>query len=521
MPVNSELVTRLLQPISDEAPAGDDLRYDARVDLIKEARREELDLPSNNAEAKRKLADWPQVVTLSTKLLAEETKDLQLSAWLSEGLLHKDGYSGLATGLTVFQGLLDNFWETVHPLPEEGDDELRLGPVEWLGNKLAIPLRMTPYGPASATFLQIEGARNIPTDADAEQDETKRAARTAAIEEGRPTPEAVDAQLGAMNKVSVRATISDLDQLRATIVTLEKSADVHFGSMAPSLSGIRNVVDEIKRFASAQLARKLEDDPDPIVDTVDESVIPVGDDGAPISIEPVNRADATQRLAVIARWLRADDPTNPSPYLLLRGFRWGELRATAPDVDQKLLEAPPTATRSRLKTLLLDARWNELLEQSESLMALSAGRGWLDLQRYVLTACTNLGGNYEPIAAAIRSELRTLLSALPQLSRMTLMDDTPTANEETREWLTSEGLEHTSAPDATSTATDNADNDGDDHFSNTADVLAEALEDDASAAEQGGFSRARTIRRSGPRGRDAFDAACNELALGRPNKAIQ
>ena len=522
MPVNSELVARLLQPIREDAPAGDDLRYDPRVDVIKEARREDLDLPSNNAEAKRKLADWPQVVALTTKLLTEETKDLQLAAWLCEGLLHKDGYGGLTTGLNAFQGLLENFWETVYPLPEDGDDELRLGPVEWVGAKLSIPLRMSAYGPLKVTFLQIESARLIPTETDSENDPDKRAARTTAIEEGKPTPEGVDALLGAMNKVAVRATLSDLDELRSAIVNLEKCADVRFGALAPSLSGLRNVVDELKRFGSTQLAKKLEEDPDPeIIEVFDESTPVLGADGAPISIEPVNRADASQRLAVIARWFRVDDPTNPAPYLFVRGFRWGELRANAPEVDAKLLEAPPTATRSRLKSLLLDGKWNELLEQSEALMALSGGRGWLDLQRYALTACTNLGGNYEAIAAVIRSELRALLTALPQLSRMTLMDDTPTANEETRAWLATEGLQPSGALAPASDTTDDGGSDIGDDLSNTADVLAEALEDDSSSAQQGGFSRSRTIRRSGPRGRDAFDTACNELAHGRPNKAIQ
>jgi type VI secretion system protein ImpA len=62
---------------------------------------------------------------------------------------------------------------------------------------------------------------------------------------------------------------------------------------------------------------------------------------------------------------------------------------------------------------------------------------------------------------------------------------------------------------------------GDSSPDNAAAVLADALEDDSAAAQQGGFSRARAIRRSVPRGRDAFDAACAELAQNRPNKAIE
>ena len=64
------------------------------------------------------------------------------------------------------------------------------------------------------------------------------------------------------------------------------------------------------------------------------------------------------------------------------------------------------------------------------------------LQRgYVLTACARLGTGYDAVAAAVRGELRLLLAAVPQLPERTLMDDTPTANPETREWLAAEGLD--------------------------------------------------------------------------------
>ena len=62
-----------------------------------------------------------------------------------------------------------------------------------------------------------------------------------------------------------------------------------------------------------------------------------------------------------------------------------------------------------LKGLLLDQKWSDLLEQSELVMATPQGRGWLDLQRYVLTACVNLGGGYDRVASSLHAELRSLL----------------------------------------------------------------------------------------------------------------
>jgi type VI secretion system protein ImpA len=57
------------------------------------------------------------------------------------------------------------------------------------------------------------------------------------------------------------------------------------------------------------------------------------------------------------------------------------------------------------------------------------------LQRLVVEALTGLGNEYVPIADAVRSELRVLLTDLPELLDASLLDDTAAANAETRVWL--------------------------------------------------------------------------------------
>jgi type VI secretion system protein ImpA len=122
---------------------------------------------------------------------------------------------------------------------------------------------------------------------------------------------------------------------------------------------------------------------------------------------------------------------------MLRGLRWGELRAAIDLADPTRLEAPPTELRRHMKRLLIDKKYEELLEAAESAMALPCGRAWLDLQRFVVEACDGLGSGYEAIARAIRSELKALITDIPQLLDATMMDETPVANAETRAWLVS------------------------------------------------------------------------------------
>lgn len=510
MPANAELIAFCLQPIAGDSPAGADLRYDTRLDAIKEARREE-NLPGSE----RKTADWNAVVASTSQLLAKETKDLQLGAWLTEALLKRQSFAGLATGLGIIQGLLDQYWDTVYPLPEDDDLELRLGPLEWVATKLTIPVRLAPTL-GRFSLEEIEAAQGIPNEEQASEDDDKRARRTAAIEAGKPTPEDITAAVDTATKVSVRAGLADLAECQTAIASLEKASDARFGSDGPSFSALRTALELPQRYLQVLLGQKLEIDPDPIEEISEAegagALVPDG----PQTPEPVSAADAAARVAMVAKWLRQQDSTNPAPYLMVRGFRWGELRAQAPELNPRLLEAPPTATRARLKGFLLDGKWVELLEQGEVLMATPSGRGWLDLQRYLLTACSHLPG-HDAVAAAVRSELRALLAALPQLSRMTLMDDTPTANEETREWLEQEGLAPQPESDETSSADDEA---LDVEPSDGSDVLAEALDADADTAQLGGFKRQRVTRRA-VAGRDPFELARAELAQNRPHRAIE
>jgi len=159
----------------------------------------------------------------------------------------------------------------------------------------------------------------------------------------------------------------------------------------------------------------------------------------PQNPEPQGPDQALALIASAARVLRGEDPKNPVPYLLIRGLRWGELRAGMNGIDPQLLEAPTTEDRRKLRGLFLDENWEDLLEASEEVMASEAGRGWLDLQRYSILAADHLGKEYHSVAATLRGALRSVLDDLPALADATLMDDSASASSETLDWLGAAG----------------------------------------------------------------------------------
>src|SRR5438270_5850095 len=119
----------LLAPIAGENPSGGDIRYDSKLgfyDQIKEARRQDDGLAQGAWQHERKTADYLLTAKLGQEILAAESKDLQVAAWLTEAMLHIEGFAGLRQGLELCHGLLQNFWDTVYP---PLDDELRAAPL--------------------------------------------------------------------------------------------------------------------------------------------------------------------------------------------------------------------------------------------------------------------------------------------------------------------------------------------------------------------------------------------------------
>ena len=208
MPVNADLVALCLQPIAGDNPAGADLRYDVRLGAIKEARREE-DLPGSE----RKVADWGAVVATTSQLLGKETKDLQLAVWLAEALMRKQGPGGLATGLAVLNGLVSQFWEGVHPLPQDEDGvedpEIRAAPLEWMASRLVLPMRLSPLL-REYSMVDIDAAYKVPTEEEAKSSSAKQTLRDQAIAAGKATPEAIAEASGALSKANIRAILADL-----------------------------------------------------------------------------------------------------------------------------------------------------------------------------------------------------------------------------------------------------------------------------------------------------------------------
>src|SRR5215467_10163913 len=442
----------LLNPIEGPNPSGANLRYDPAYDKIKEARREEAQPPPGMSEQDRKVSDNAQVIRLTTELLTTKTKDLQLAAWLTEASLKKTSFGKLKDDLTLCCGLVEKFWDTVYPEIEDGDAESRGAPLGFVGLKLDIPLKLIPvvektkYG-----VLDYQQSKEVGYEDQVKGDEAKKK-RAAQIKEGKLAPELFDKAFEETPKKFYAQAEKDLDGCLENLARLKKSCNEKFGDEGPTFGPLQTALEASRHVIHGFLQKKREKEPDPVEPVAAPEAAPgadgevgAADGGAPVrtgvlisidgSSEPADRVEAIKKVAEAAAYLRRREPQSPASYLMLRGLRWGELRAAIEQADPTKLEAPPTELRRHLKKLFLDKKYEQLLDAAESAMALPCSRAWLDMQRFVVEACDALGGGYEAIARAIRSELKALVTDIPQLLDATLMDETPAANAETRAWL--------------------------------------------------------------------------------------
>jgi type VI secretion system protein ImpA len=458
------LPDNLLNPIPGENPSGEDLRYAPIYDQIKEARREEEETAQGEWVHDVKKADFPLVIKLSTEALATKSKDLQIAAWLTEALVRVEGFPGLRQGTQLLQDLTSTFWETVYPQLEDGDAELRASPLQWIGTSLGFTLRNVPLNRAGNAWVDYVESRKIPSEEQADTDE-KVTARRVALGAGKLAPEQFDKSFTETPKAFYAASESALDDSTKLVESLDTLCRDKFGDVSPSFVDLKKALQEVRHTVHQLLQKKRETEPDPVEASAEgEAGVSAAADEAggelrarggsgPAGIvipyganEPAERLESIKAVARAAAALRKLDPFSPAPYLMLRGLRWGELRAALNKQDMTLLEGPPTELRQHIKRLAIEGKWSDLLEAAENSMSLPCSRAWLDLQKFTVDACAGLGEEYSGIALAIRSELKTLVRDVPRVLEVSLLDDAPAANAETRAWLQELAAESPTSP---------------------------------------------------------------------------
>ncbi|MCW5581316.1 MAG: type VI secretion system protein TssA [Luteimonas sp.] len=320
----------LLAPLPGADPCGEDLAFSAEYDRLQEARRnDDPTLDQGEWVTDLKIADWPAVEAGTAELLRTRTKDLQLAVWSAEAGARLHGFRGLAAGYRLVAGLCDRYWDTLHPVPDGGDQEQRIGNLGWLLSHSPdwirdIPLAAGPQGRFGQVHFDTARARQANPD------------EHAAAVDGLPQLEVMEAARRATPREFCMALLESVPDCEAALRDLERVVDARLGVDGPSFAAVRDQLAHSHRLVVryARDAGVLLDGNEAVTEAgaeAGDAGLDAGGTAAPAvagggqNAQIASRREALAQLRRVAEFFRRTEPHSPVAYLADKAARWGEM----------------------------------------------------------------------------------------------------------------------------------------------------------------------------------------------------
>lgn len=355
---------RLLAAIPGDNPAGADLRSDysplAEYRVLKDARAAaraaERSVVFDDEPGRAERPDWGPVLELAPRLLAERSKDLEISAWLVEALVREQGFAGLRDGFRLARELAERFWDGLYPLPDEDGVVTRVAPLAGLNGVEGEGALITPITNVPITAGESEGPFHLAhyrqaSDLERMEDPDKRAQR---IAQGAATVTAFEKAVRETPPEFFQTLLEDLgeacEEFDALCAVLEERCgkDESGYPLAPPSSNIRNLLRECRETVEV-VAR-------PVLGGTGEdgaeagTMVPAGGEGVSGRglAQVRTREDAFRALLQVADFFKHTEPHSPVSYALEQAVRWG--RMPLPDLLSELV--PEEAAREQIFKLI-------------------------------------------------------------------------------------------------------------------------------------------------------------------------
>lgn len=325
----------LLDPIPGDDIGGIDLSFSAAFDEVREARRyDDTSLAQGEWESDLKPAQWPRVKALTEGILSQQSKDLQVAAWYTEAMTRLKGFEGLAAGLQVLDGLLNDFWEFCYPSFDPDDFEERASKIEWLNRQMPLAIREIPLTDrASGGYCWLKWEESRVIDNLGLKD---KVAMEKAVASGKLTGDVFDNAVQTSGRSFYEKLHACIREAVQASDALELRIDERFGSDAPSLKDVRQALQCSDELVGKLLARfgTIGQATEASVNTGRLSWVGTGQAdpvvSAPMALRQsggliVNRSDAIRTLREVANYFRHSEPHSPVALLAERAANWAEM----------------------------------------------------------------------------------------------------------------------------------------------------------------------------------------------------
>jgi type VI secretion system protein ImpA len=319
-------IDELLEPISPQAPSGDDLEYDGAFQEMLRASEGQPEQRMGDSVRPAVEPDWRRVRALALGLFSR-TKDLRVAVMLAQALLHTNGFAGLQEGLTLTRRLLTELWDSLHPLLDTEDEDDPTERVNALLNLCGFDTVLTPVRTSPLVHSRVFGPVSL---------------RDIEIAEGR-TPSPADSSTASMDTPKITAAFLDceLEELRQTALALDTAlVDIKAietmvtervgASQAPDLAPLSELLREANTVVTARLEERS-DSPEPAevpTEMTAKGAQPLAStEGVPetpmqtITSDIACREDVARILDKLCDYYARNEPSSPVPLLLQRARR--------------------------------------------------------------------------------------------------------------------------------------------------------------------------------------------------------
>lgn len=154
--------------------------------------------------------------------------------------------------------------------------------------------------------------------------------------------------------------------------------------------------------------------------------------------EVTDTSSAISAVLSAGTFMRKADPADPLPYALVRVVKWSRILLPTSDTAKYQIQPPEASVVDAITHQLGQGMWDNLLKNAEAAFR-SNDPLWLDLQRHVCTAMSQLGPNYERARQMVMSLTGSLVKRLGDgIYELKFRNGTPLCSAETRMWIESE-----------------------------------------------------------------------------------
>ena len=305
-------IDTLLQPLSDESPAGADLAYEPEFGELERLLAGTPERSMGDQVIAGEDPDWPASLSKALEL-SQRTRDLRIAAQLLHAATRIEGLPALADGLRLIHGLLAQHWDAVHPLPDADDNN---DPTERLNSLLALTDSDRVLGAVKAAPMvevPVLGSFSYRDYLVASGD-----LNPAADESAPPEMPHIEAAFREVDLELLTATADLVQVSRDELSAIDALVTDQVGAAyAADLGSLQDLLKNIGRIFQEQLAaRGVGDAPD-----ADSQPAGTSENAAAVSGEIRSREDAIHVLDRVCDYFVQNEPSSPVPLLLRRAQR--------------------------------------------------------------------------------------------------------------------------------------------------------------------------------------------------------